>query len=95
MRPFGNLGNDIDSEWQITLISTPQRWRSPIVSSLSSNSAVIITEHNGEIVWHDFGYERDWDGREPFEGIGPFMFQKLQYIGKIEEGIHRSRLGRG
>jgi hypothetical protein len=58
---------------------------------------VLITEHDDEIIWHDFGYENGWDGREPdltsFEGIGPFTFQKVQYIRKIEEGIQRLRLG--
>jgi len=47
------------------------------------------------IVWHDFGYENDREGRGPdlktFEGIDPFTFEKVQYIRKLEEGIQRLR----
>ena len=58
---------------------------------------VVITEQNDKIIWRDFGYENNWDRRGPdlksFDGIGPFVFDKGQYVREFEEGIRRLRCG--
>ncbi|HEX8465642.1 MAG TPA: hypothetical protein VF627_13575 [Abditibacterium sp.] len=50
--------------------------------------SLIIEEHEDTILWREFGHERDWENDlEKFEEIGPFVFNKEQYVKKLESSI--------
>lgn len=50
--------------------------------------SIVIEEHENTITWRDFGYENSWeDNLEKFEDIGPFVFNKGEYIVALQEAV--------
>ncbi len=50
--------------------------------------SIIIEEQQEAITWHSFGHERSWEENlEEFEDIGPFVFNKAQYVVALEAAV--------
>jgi hypothetical protein len=50
---------------------------------------VVIEEDKNAIIWRNFGWENTYeDNLDRVEGVGPFMFDKVQYIDTLTSSVH-------
>ena len=51
---------------------------------------VVVQEDGDKIVWSEFGRQNDRDEElDRFDDVGPFVFNKNQYVQILEEGIRK------